>query len=30
MDHLSYFCLVLFCFHACPFADALLSPAEKD
>ena len=29
MDHLSYFCLVLFCFHARLFVDALWSPAWK-
>ena len=27
MDHLCYFCLVLQCFHACLFVDALWSPA---
>ena len=27
MDHLCYFCLVLLCFHARPFVDALWSPA---
>ena len=29
MDHLYYFCLVLFCFHARLFVDALWSPAWK-
>ena len=29
MDHLCYFCLVLFCFHACLFVDALWLPAGK-
>ena len=29
MDHLCYFCLVLLCFHARPFVDALWSPAGK-
>ena len=29
MDHLCYFCLVLFCFHARMFVDALWSPAGK-
>ena len=29
MDHLCYFCLVLLCFHACLFVDALWSPAGK-
>ena len=29
MDHLCYFRLVLLCFHACLFVDALWSPAEK-
>ena len=29
MDHLSYFYLVLLCFHARLFADALWSPAGK-
>ena len=29
MDHLGYFCLVLLCFHACLFVDALWSPAGK-
>ena len=29
MDHLCYFCLVLLCFHARLFVDALLSPAGK-
>ena len=29
MDHLSYFCLVLLCFHARLFVDALWSPAGK-
>ena len=29
MDHLCYFCLVLLCFHARLFVDALLSPARK-
>ena len=29
MDHLCYFCLVLLCFHALLFVDALWSPAEK-
>ena len=29
MDHLYYFCLVLLCFHACLFVDALWSPARK-
>ena len=28
-DHLCYFCLVLLCFHACLFVDALWSPAGK-
>ena len=27
MDHLCYFCLVLLCFHARHFVDALWSPA---
>ena len=27
VDHLCYFCLVLLCFHACLFVDALWSPA---
>ena len=27
MDHLCYFCLVLLCFHARLFVDALWSPA---
>ena len=29
MDNLCYFCLVLLCFHARPFVDALWSPAGK-
>ena len=29
VDHLRYFCLVLLCFHARLFADALWSPAGK-
>ena len=29
MDHLCYFCLVLLCFHAQLFVDALRSPAGK-
>ena len=29
MDNLCYFCLVLLCFHARLFADALWSPAGK-
>ena len=29
MDHICYFCLVLFCFHARLFVDALWSPAGK-
>ena len=29
MDHLWYFCLVLLCFHARLFVDALWSPAGK-
>ena len=29
MNHLCYFCLVLLCFHARPFVDALRSPAGK-
>ena len=29
MDHLCYFCLVLLCFHARLFVDALSSPAGK-
>ena len=29
MDHLCYFCLVLLCFHAHLFVDALWSPAGK-
>ena len=29
MDHLCYFSLVLLCFHARLFVDALLSPAGK-
>ena len=29
MDHLCYFCLVLFCFHVRLFVDALWSPAGK-
>ena len=29
MDHLCYFCLALFCFHARLFVDALWSPAGK-
>ena len=29
MDHLCYFCLVLLCFHARLFVDALMSPAVK-
>ena len=30
MDHLCYFCLVLLCFHARLFVDALWSPAGKE
>ena len=30
MDYLCYFCLVLLCFHARLFVDALWSPAEKE
>ena len=30
MDHLCYFCLVLLCFHAHLFVDALWSPAGKE
>ena len=30
MDLLCYFCLVLLCFRARLFVDALLSPAEKE
>ena len=29
MDHVCYFCLVLLCFYARPFVDALWSPAGK-
>ena len=29
MDHLCYFCLVLLCFHARLFVDALGSPTGK-
>ena len=29
MDHLCFFCLVLLCFHARLFVDALWSPAGK-
>ena len=29
MDHLCYFCVVLLCFHARLFVDALWSPAGK-
>ena len=29
MDHLCYFCLVLFCFYARLFDDAMWSPAGK-
>ena len=29
MDYLCYFCLVLLCFHARLFVDALWSPAGK-
>ena len=29
VDHRCYFCLVLFCFHARLFVDALWSPAGK-
>ena len=29
MDHLCYFCLVLLCYHARLFVDALWSPARK-
>ena len=29
MDHLSYLCIVLLCFHAHLFVDALWSPAGK-
>ena len=29
MDHFCYFGLVLLCFHACLFVDALWSPAGK-
>ena len=29
MDHLCNFCLVLFCFHARLFVDALWSPSGK-
>ena len=29
MDHLCYFCLVLPCFHASIFVDALRSPVGK-
>ena len=29
IDHLCYFCLVLLCFHARLFVDALWSPAGK-
>ena len=30
MGHLCYFCLVLLCFHARLFVDALCSPAGKE
>ena len=30
MDHLCYFCVVLLCFHARLFVDALWSPAGKE
>ena len=30
MDHLCYFCLVLLCFYAHLFVDALWSPAGKE
>ena len=30
MDHLCYFCLVLLCFHAYLFVDALWSPAGRE
>ena len=30
MDHLCYFCLVLLCFHARLFVDALVSSAGKE
>ena len=30
MDHFCYFCLVLLCFHAHLFDDALWSPAGKE
>ena len=30
MDHLCYFCLVLLCFRARLFVDALWSPAGKE
>ena len=30
MDHLCYFCIVLFCFHARLFVDAVWSPAGKE
>ena len=30
MDHLCYFCLVLFCFHSRLFVDAVWSPAGKE
>ena len=29
MDHLCYFCLVLLCFHARLFVDALWSPDKE-
>ena len=29
MDHFCYFCLVLFCFNARLFVDALVSPAGR-
>ena len=29
VDHLCYFCLVLLCFYACLFVDALWLPAGK-
>ena len=29
MDHLCYFCLVLLCYHARLFVEALWSPARK-
>ena len=30
VDHLCYLCIVLLCFHACLFVDALWSPAGKE